>query len=655
MRTRKQKRGGRPISKEDKEMLEDAARRRQRPPFRPPSTNVSIPDINRRTIRATRPSTRKSVSPPRLPPPVPVPASVSTMPEPLGITPVSVVEPSVTASVPVPQVVAPPVPAPAPTLEDRVRAAQTVIDMVKNTAVPEPTIVNPASKFVIATYWWGRGNLNRNVQHPCIAYINQDKQEILKYVLKYQYIIELTDPIARQKAIDIEVESELKALNELNVNKLVEDLKITEAEARERLMKETPALRFEEMIDRFENDCRKVNCNFLTMEYPFGRPLYQAAINGKPAFIRKAIEACKGKGPNGSDLSVVYIDGDMRANVYPKIFDMDGVDFMARGWNIDPRANRKYLNNDVCFDPYIFETSGGIQYFANTPASLDLLDTWELSNLANPGKADDRVISLAFNVFKYQCPLAYIQLPIEYLWLTDNYLYQRPENTSVEKSIIEHPECLTAEDAAVGAATSRTPDFYTELIEDAKHCERKGGKFYEYIYFPSEDLVETMGPYLKYLAEAKNKNNQKLFEIVPYSKKYGRHQATADKNIKDSEKETEMPTTFDIPKILAQLKKGNDVTIGSDPRIEELKKQPLEFIAYNTAYSKDEPQDDDHSMDTTYPDLKPIFAMDKPMFISAKNPVLYHVLAMCEKPEDLTKIFNESYTFLARTRCYWLK
>ena len=142
------------------------------------------------------------------------------------------------------------------------------------------------------------------------------------------------------------------------------------------------------------------------MEYPFDRPLYQAAINGKPVFIKKAIEACKGKGPGGTDLAVVYIDGDMRANVYPAIFDMDGIDFMARGWNIDPRGSPKYRENKVCFDPYIFETSGGIQYFANTPASLDLLDTWTLSNIANPGKADDRVISLAFNVFKYQCPLA---------------------------------------------------------------------------------------------------------------------------------------------------------------------------------------------------------------------------------------------------------
>lgn len=650
MRTRKQKRGGRPISEEDKKMLDDAAKRRQRPPFRPPSKYASIPDINRKTIKTTRPSKRTTISPPRVPPTVPASEPAPTVPAPEPAP-----APAVTASVPVPQLVTPPVPAPPPTLEDRIRASKTVIEMVKNTDIPQPTIVNPSSKFVIVTYWWGRGNMNNNVKHPCIAYINEDKKNILKNVVNYDYIKAIEDPIERQKEIDEELERQLEDINNIKIRDIVKNLKITEAEAKERIFRETPALKFEEMIARFEDDCRKVNCNFLTMEYPFGRPLYQAAINGKPAFIRKALETCKGKGPNGTDLAVVYIDGDMRANVYPKIFDMDGVDFMARGWNIDPRANKKYLVNNVCFDPYVFETSGGIQYFANTPASIDLLNTWELSNNINPGKADDRVLSLAFNVFKYQCPLAYIQLPIEYLWLTDNYLFQNPKNTSVERAIIEHPECLTAEDAAVGAATSRTPDFYTEIVESATHCERKGGKFYEYIFFPSEDMVETMGPYLEYLSEATNADEEYLFEIVPYKKKYGRHQATADKNINDSEKETEMPTDFNIPKILSQLKKGNDVTIGSDPRIEELKKQPLEFIAYNTAYSKDEPRDDEHTMDTTYPDLKPIFDMNKPMFFSSKNPILYHILAMCEKPDDLTRIFNESYTFLARTRCYWLK
>lgn len=554
----------------------------------------------------------------------------------------------VSENIPSPAPASGPVIAPAApvTDADRIAKAKEVIDMVNATNLRDPTIVNPESKFVIITYWWGRGNINRNVEHPCAAYEKEEKTEIEGY----EYIKSIADPT--EKAA--EVEAEMQNGRNIKIDNVSKDLGISKEEAKDRLYRITPALKFEEMISRFEDDCKKANCNFLTQEYPFGRPLYQAAINGKPAFIKKALEACKGKGPNGTDLAIVYIDGDMRANVYPKIFDMDGMDFMARGWNIDPRANRKYLTGDICFDPYTFETSGGIQYFANTPASLDLLETWTLSNVANPGKADDRVISLAFNIFKYQLPLSYIQLPIEYLWLTDNYLFQKPENTSVEKSIIEHPECLTGEDVAAeaGAAANRSPQYYDSLVEancecivDAE-CDRIGRKIYEFVIFPTKDLVSTIGPYLEYLSNVKNKEGSKMFDVIPFDKKYGKRQSTVDKNIAQAEKETEMPTDFDIPKILAQLDKGNDVTIGTSPKLEELKKEPLEFIATNLTGRV--------PGDEIYPDLKPKFDVTKPMYFSSKNPVLYHLLAMSENGNDFSKVFNESFMFLERIRCYWL-
>lgn len=593
-------------------------------------------------IKAKRPKREQNVSQPTpqpLPPPVPAPS-----PAPVELPPVP--PPALVAEAPAPIRAAPPV-SQVITDEDRVRAAKKVISIVTDTEVVEPTIINPNSKFVITTYWWGRGNVNGNTRHPCIAYENEERKELRNEISQYDYIKKIEDVGEQESEIRAEIEAGLKAAREKKIKNMQDTFKISREEAEDRLFRLIPAIRYEEMIQRFQDDCKKANCNYLTMEYPFERQLYQAAINGKPAFIRKVIERCKGKGPNGTDLAVVYIDGDMRPNVYPKLFDIDGVDFMARGWNIDPRANQLYLKNQVCFDPYIFETSGGIQYFANTPASLDLLDTWELSNISNPGKADDRVISIAFNVFKYQCNLAYIQLPIEYLWLTDNYLFQKPENTSVQKAIIEHPECLTAEDAAAGAAASRTPDFYTEIVQNAVQCERLGGKFYEYIYFPSKDMVETLGPYLDYMSNAKNKEGEFMFEVIPFDKQYGRHQEIAERNIEKSKSETETPTSFDIPKILAQLEKGNDVTIGSDPRIEDLKNEPLEFIAYN--------KESLVGGDTVYPDLKPKFDMSKPMFFSAKNKMLYHILAMCESPEDLTSRFNESYTFLARIRCFWLR
>ena len=93
---------------------------------------------------------------------------------------------------------------------------------------------------------------------------------------------------------------------------------------------------YREMIKHWESSCRRHNCNFLSVEYPefTGNGGYQMAINAKPLFIKKALDLCNGRG-------VLYIDGDMFVNKYPRIFDFPNVDFMARNWNTDPRSNEK--------------------------------------------------------------------------------------------------------------------------------------------------------------------------------------------------------------------------------------------------------------------------------------------------------------------------
>jgi hypothetical protein len=155
-----------------------------------------------------------------------------------------------------------------------------------------------------------------------------------------------------------------------------------------------------------------------------------------------------------------------------------------------------------------------------------------------------------------------------------------------------------------------------------------------------------MGPYLEYLSNVTNNNGEKLFDVILFDNKYGRRQTIADNNIAQAARETEMPTDFDIPKILSQLQKGNDVTIGTSAKLEQLKNEPLEFIATNLTGRV--------PGDEIYPDLKPKFDVTKPMFFSAKNPVLYHLLAMSENGNDFSTVFNESFIFLERIRCYWL-
>lgn len=337
-----------------------------------------------------------------------------------------------------------------------------IIDSKKLT----PIINNSKSKFVIITYWWGRGNTNKNTQRPC--------------------------------------PDEIKSESEITKK----------------------GIKFEKMIKKWKKSCRKAGCNYLVQEYPeFAvKGGYQYAINAKPLFIKKALESCDGR-------AVVYIDGDMTVNRYPHLFDISNIDFMARGWNIDPRGNVKYLSIAPCFDPYIFETSGGIMYFGYTNKAFDLLDTWHLlsSKEMNKGKADDRILSMIFNMKKTSYNINIMQLPIEYLWLTDIYSsFIRPNHYDKNEIVFEHPACLTGEEKAQeqGAAKNRQPRFYQELIEYQLDCYTQAGTFFEYIVFENIKQYKPWKNYIKYLesitvTDYGSGNQEPPYYFVNYNDKYG--------------------------------------------------------------------------------------------------------------------------------------
>jgi len=322
-------------------------------------------------------------------------------------------------------------------------------DIIRTTPITAPVIVNPKSSFVVVTYWWGRGNINRNTQYPCAEDVTADR------------------PVTVQ------------------------------------------AIKYDAMIDDWIAFCERAGCNYLVQEYPqFARPgKYQLAINAKPMFIQRALEACGGR-------AVVYIDGDMTMNYYPSIFDMKGVDLMARGWGIDPRTNEMQMigRKPLSFDPYPFETSGGIMYFGNTRQAKIVLRLWEdLSALPEmQGKADDRVLSLLFTLHPaLYAATSIIQLPIEYLWLTQMYIYTDgttyiPDKYWSEKHVmVSHPACLTSEEKALeeGAAKNRYPKFYKEVLDDIVKNDRHGGIFYQGVFFPLPEMAEAHAEYLKYIGE----------------------------------------------------------------------------------------------------------------------------------------------------------
>lgn len=304
-------------------------------------------------------------------------------------------------------------------------------------------------------------------------------------------------------------------------------------------------LTYDQMILEWERACEKAGCNHMAIEYPdFAKPGgYQMAINAKPLFIKKALELCGAR-------NVLYIDGDMTINKYPHIFDITDVDYMARGWWMDPRSSYR-MHETIMYDPYLFETSGGTMFFSQSMESKRLIDLWisESDKPRNAGKADDRIISLIFNAKRLLLNMKIIQLPIEYLWLSLDYDDRMEENVDwepeavkkIHESIfIEHPECLTSEDTAAGAGASsdRTPKFYSAIGEnvlepvselmhesvmfsDPKYLEA----FREYFtYMRGATYLDDGNPMLyekKYVDKERPENNEAPLYVIPYEEGFG--------------------------------------------------------------------------------------------------------------------------------------
>ena len=520
-------------------------------------------------------------------------------------------------------------------------------------------LVNPNSKFVVATYWWGRDRVNNNLQEPCPEDIQDEvkegiEDELIEEDEEYEKVSKRFNALKGRREEEPDEWKAIfkKRLDILNAHFAKPDIKdrmktmATEvADKYRKTGKFREPKTYDKMIEKWMETCEAMGCNYLAVEYPqFAVPGgYQLAINAKPLFIKKALEATEGRG-------ILYIDGDMFIKKYPKIFDMPDIDFGARSWNFDPRSAKNF-KKDICFDPYIFETSGGTMFFANTSQSKLLLEDWaNVSSLpVNAGKADDRILSQLYTVKKYAPKTNTLHLPIEYLWLTDSFKYYDFAGVANEKdSIIDHPYCLTGEERAQEMSSSvvdRQPAGYDEKVTDIVECNTQGGTFYEYIFFlHKEDLVDSYGPYLNYMKNAVNPNtNEKVFEVVEFSNKYGRYSATALKNLANGRAKAHpgtglvrLPLLAPIADILGALMKDRDVMIGSHPSLG----RDMEFSARNIGTMKN-------------PYLAHIkIDFSSSMYISAKNPIIIDLLAMCKTLEDINTHLKESFLFLSRIR--WL-
>lgn len=476
-----------------------------------------------------------------------------------------------------------------------------------------PVILNEKSSFVVITYWWGRGNINRNLQSPCPYQIDE----------------------AAKRGVTLRVKKQGK--------------------------------RYNEMIDDWVENMKKRKLNYLEAEYPMFavKGGYQNAINYKPHFIEAALRACYPR-------SVLYIDGDMSIKKYPRILDTPGIDFSARSWSIDIDDQEQ-----LCYDPFVFETSGGTLFFGQTPFGYQLLRMWQEEAKKQPGKADDRVLSLLFNNKKMMKDLSFVPLPIEYLWLSLLYDPVTSIKKHRSKPIITHPFCLTSEEAAIEMSDemlktmkSRIPTRYGYYVEDRIRCQRIDDTIYEYIAYRDKKTAEQDVNFLKCLKENDH-------TVVSYNHRYGRYNSIAnrnERNMKIVQRVSDHPIVivtlsstivrddYDvhltnkemmIPTILKYLSRNQSV-IYVPPSSKYLSSSLRSIIKRsNNGYqliAKNKNRSERHfkkgymlTIDTTYP-----------IYFSPENTVLFDLIMMSESLQKISSHFNSSSTFLSRIRCEWL-
>jgi hypothetical protein len=231
---------------------------------------------------------------------------------------------------------------------------------------------------------------------------------------------------------------------------------------------------YDELVSRLETKAKSFSMDFYSEEIPkLQATTYQTAISYKPQFILKMIR--KFKRP------VVYIDIDMMIHAYPVLFDNTRFDIMAFNWNADIRTGKNYM------DWHTLETSGGLFYFNNTNVAKRILKIWNhLLTTKYIGKADDRVLAIAFNTFRMKEWCRYFWVPMEYF-----YVPQYFKNVIKRRDVvISHPFRLTGESEI---ASNRIPSDYNKIIK--KTLRNNTCMYIDHSVFNKQQLKHTFSKY----------------------------------------------------------------------------------------------------------------------------------------------------------------
>ena len=211
---------------------------------------------------------------------------------------------------------------------------------------------------------------------------------------------------------------------------------------------------YKELTERLLRQCESLEpkVRYIVREYRIPDGSYQDLINYKPKFLREIMDEIRADGDNESP--IVYMDTDMYFEKFPHLFNETHFDYMGYNWNGGLITSGEY-------NPITTHVSGGIMYFGNNALGYNLLSKWCIVTDNNPGKAEDRIISIIINNDPILISYRIMWLPGYYLWLEDkweSYGTRFSKGIRTEDIVISHPENLTSEEMATNnSGTNRSP------------------------------------------------------------------------------------------------------------------------------------------------------------------------------------------------------
>lgn len=206
-------------------------------------------------------------------------------------------------------------------------------------------------------------------------------------------------------------------------------------------------LTYGEQVQRLIKDCKKIKVNYFFVEcLELSKPgkNYQESIGLKPNFIQLVMKKFK-------NLSVIYVDTDLRLLKYPSILDIDADCFFTNAFE----------NGIDCYNPLQLELSGGIMGFGNTPNGRVLLDI--LKNNLDIKYVEDKTFSGIIT-------RNFLNIHTRCVWLPSTYLYMFMNHT-YDDDIHDYSNIVNYKDELYGSYYKKSDlvfvheDFETEMLK----------------------------------------------------------------------------------------------------------------------------------------------------------------------------------------------